>query len=237
MLNAGNRRESNNWLAAIFCQRFAGKNDLVLGNAWRRTARSFGTPIVVAARLSATIVITAGLAALGRCIFGWRQIASAARAARRASAARASATASPTAATAAIATTVSTPICASVTTAPKVLAGTVAGAAGRIVLRGVVMGRKVLRSGSVGIGLAFLGRFSVLVVDGSGLVFVAMLLETFAFGGVRLLVRSVRLIRVLGFVVMKLFVLGFFVKFRGASQGFTREYFDGRTDRGGQRRS
>src|SRR5712691_6016763 len=62
-LNTGSRCERNGGLAAIFCQRFTRKDDLLLGDAWhgrRRAAGSFRTPIVVSARLSAAIFISTG---------------------------------------------------------------------------------------------------------------------------------------------------------------------------------
>jgi hypothetical protein len=141
-----------------------------------------------------------------------------------------SAPASPAATTTAIATTVSTPI--AVTATAKILAGTIVAGASGIVLGGIVMGCKILWRGSVGIWLAFLGRFSVLVLDGSGLNFAVMLLEMFTFGGARFLVGSMRLIRMVKFFGMKLFVVGFFVMFSGTRQGFARQQFDRRTDRG-----
>src|SRR5713101_3506320 len=114
--------------------------------------------MVVTARLFAAIVISAGLAALWRRIFRGRQIAPA-WAALRSSAARASAMASPTATPAAVSATV--------TTAAKILAGTLVTAAGGIVLRGIVMRGEVLGRGSVGMRLAFLSRFGVLLILGN----------------------------------------------------------------------
>lgn len=182
VFNTGERRGSNGRLTAIFRQRFAGKNDLILGDAWsgrRCAARSLRTAIVVVTRLSAAIVVTAGLATLRGSVFRRRQIASASWAARAratlgAPAAMTSATPSPTATTSAVTTAISASI--AVAAAAKILAGTVVAATSGIVLCGIVMGCKILRRGSVGIRLAFLGRFSVLVLDGSGLNFVVVLL-------------------------------------------------------------
>ena len=157
MLNNGSRSRSSGRLAAIFRQRFTGKNDLILGDTGygrSRVARGLRTTIVVTARRSAAIVIPAGLAALWRRIFRGRQIARA-RATLRASAAMASATASPTAAAATVSATV--------TTAAIILSRAVVTAAGRVVLRWIVMGREVLRRGSVGIGLAFFRCFGMLL--------------------------------------------------------------------------
>ncbi len=160
MLNNGSRSGSGGRFAAIFSQRFTGKNDFLFGDAayWRcRAARSFRTTIVVTARLSAAIIVAAGLAALRCCIFRGRQIARA-RAALRASAALPSATASPTAAAAAIS--------AAVATAAIILPGAIVSAAGWIVLRGIVMGREVLRRGGIGIRLAFFTCFGMLLFHG-----------------------------------------------------------------------
>jgi len=144
----------------------------------------------------------------------------------------ASPTASPTAATTAITATVSASI--AVTAAAKILARTIAAAASGIVLGGIVMGSKVLWRGSVGIGLAFLRTFGVLVIQGSGMSFVAMLLARFAFRGVSFVVRSVRLIGVVKFFRMEFFVVRFFVMLSGARQGFPWQQFDRRTVRRSQ---
>ena len=179
VLDAGNRGGRNGRLAAVFCQRFAGKNDLLLGDVGfggRRAAWSFRTAIVVTAWLSAAIVISAGLAALWRSIFRGRQIASAG-AALRASTTMASATASPTAAIAAtVAAAVSAAIIATITTAAIILTGTIGTAAGRIVLRGIVMRRKVLRRGRIGFRLAFVSSVSMVVFRRGGRNCVAVIL-------------------------------------------------------------
>ena len=153
----------------------------------------------------------------------------------RASATMASATASPTATAAAITATVSPSV--AVTAAAKILARAVVAAACGIVLRGVVVGRKVLRRRSVGIWLTFFRCFSVLFIQGSGLNFFVMLFEMFTLGGVYFLLGSMRLICVVEFFRMELFVVCLLVMFGGARQGFTREQFDGRTIRGSQRLS
>src|SRR5207302_10522870 len=166
--NAGSRRGRNCRLAAIFRQRFTRKNDLFLGDirhGRRCAARRIRTPVIVATRLSAAILKSAGLATLWRCIFRGRQIAPA-WATLWASAARASATASPTATPAAITAPVSAAVSPSVTAAAKILDGAVVSAAGRIALRGIVMRREVLGRGSIGIRLAFFCRFGVLVFHG-----------------------------------------------------------------------
>ena len=168
-----------------------------------------------------------------RCIFRGRQIAPAG-ATLRASAARASATASPTATPTAIAAAVTTAVSPSVTAAAKILDGPVVSAAGRIVLRGIVMRREVLGRGSVGIRLAFLCRFGVLVFDGRGLNRVVMFLEMFAFRGVRLIVGSMLPSHRMGFLLVELFMVRFLVMIAGMGQGFTGKHFDRGTIRGGQ---
>src|SRR5712671_3785986 len=135
----------------------------------------------------------------------------------------ASTTASPTATATSVAAAISTAV--TVRATAEILARAVAAAAGGIVLRGVVMGSEVLRRGSVGIRLAILGRFGVMIFDGGGLSFFVMVLEKLAFDGVRLLVRIVRLLHRMSVFVM----LG------GPSQGFTGEQFDRGTIGGRQR--
>jgi len=102
----------------------------------------------------------------------------------------ASATASPTAAIAAtVAAAVSAAIIATIAAAAIVLTGTIVTAAGRIVLRGIVVWRKVLRRGSIGIRLAFVTGVSVLVFRRSGRNRVGVVfLLLFACRGVRFLV-------------------------------------------------
>jgi len=95
------------------------------------------------------------------------------------------------------------------------LAGTVVAAASGIILCGVVVWRKVLRRGSVGIRLAFLGGIGVLVLARSGRHFAVMLEEMLTFGSARFLVGSLRLIRVVKLFRMKLSVVGFLVMFSG----------------------
>jgi hypothetical protein len=93
---------------------------------------------------------------------------------------------------------------------------------------------EVLGRGSVGIRLAFLCRFGVLVFHGSGLNRLVMFLEMFAFSGVRLIVGCMLLIHRMGFVLMELFMVRFLVTIAGTGQGFTGKNFDRGTIRGGQ---
>jgi hypothetical protein len=87
-----------------------------------------------------------------------------------------SATASPTAASTAVAPAVSAAIISTVTASAIVLAGTVIAAAGRIVLCGIVMWRKVLRRRRIGFRLALVASVSVLVFRRSGRSCVAVIL-------------------------------------------------------------
>jgi putative effector of murein hydrolase len=89
----------------------------------------------------------------------------------------ASATASPTAAiAAAVAAAVSAAIIATITAAAIILTGTIGTAAGRIVLRGIVMRRKVLRRGRIGFRLAFVSSVSMVVFRRGGRNCVAVIL-------------------------------------------------------------
>ena len=97
----------------------------------------------------------------------------------------ATATTTPTAAATAIPATVSAAIVTAVGAAAKILSGTVVTAAGRIVLRGIVMGREILRRGRIGIRLALLWRFGVMLFQGSGLNLIVMFLEALVLGGGR----------------------------------------------------
>jgi len=97
------------------------------------------------------------------------------------------------------------------------------------------MRREVLGRGSIGIRLAFLRCFGVLVFHGRGLNRVVMFLEMFAFSGVRLIVGSMLLIPRVGFVLMELCMVSFLVTIACAGQGFTGKHFDRGTIRGGQR--
>ena len=63
-----------------------------------------------------------------------------------------------------------------------------------------------------------------------------MFLKMLRFRGVNFLVGSVFLLHGMGFVLVGLIVVRFFVMFRGAGQGFTGKKFDRGTVRGRQRR-
>jgi hypothetical protein len=96
------------------------------------------------------------------------------------------------------------------------------------------MRREVLRRGSIGVRLAFLCCFRVLIFHGSGLNRLVMFPEMFAFSGARFIVGSMLLIPRVGFVLMELFVVRFLVAIAGTGQGFTGKHFDRGTIRGGQ---
>jgi hypothetical protein len=97
------------------------------------------------------------------------------------------------------------------------------------------MRREVLGRGSVGIRLAFLQCFGVLIFHGSGRNRVVMFLEMLAFDSRHFIVGGVPLIHRMGFIVMGLFAMRFFVMFSRPGQGFTGKQFDRGTIRGGQR--
>jgi len=232
MLNNGNRSRRDGRLVAVLCQRFTGKKDLFFGDTGhgrRRIARSFRTPIVVTARLPTTIVISARVAALRRRVFRGRQIAPSGTT-LWASAAMASAKASPTSTAAAISATVG----AAIPTTAKILSGTIIAAAGRIVLRWVVMRREILGRGRIGIRLALLCRVSVLLFHGSRRKRVVMF-QVLSLRGGNVFVGSVLFIYGVGFVLMELLGTSFFVVFVGSSQRFTWQHFYRGTDSRGQR--
>jgi len=167
-------------LAPIFGERFARQNDgffggfdggggtgmersfwrtmiepALRGTTWFEAAR-LAAAIFRAALIAATVVVAARIVAarftaLRRSVFGGRQIAAAYGWALRASTAMTSATAAPAPATATI-TAASTTISTTVSTAISTTAG-----AWRIILSGIVVGRKILRGRGVRIRLAFLG--------------------------------------------------------------------------------
>ena len=176
-------------LAAILGKRLAGKKNGLFrdsagcGSFWRAMIKATlgGTPrfkttrraaaifraslaaVVLATVVVTTRIVSARLAALRRSIFGRGQIAAAhIRTLRAPSATLTSATAAPTAATTTVATAVTTTISAAAVILAAAIASATCGA-WRVVLSGIVMGRKILRSGSVRIGLALFGVMSIVV--------------------------------------------------------------------------
>jgi hypothetical protein len=123
----------------------------------RLTAAIFRAALVTTAIFVATRFVAARFSALRRSIFGRRKVATAYVRALplRASTAMASATTAPAAA----ATSVSAAITATITAATVVLAAAIAttGGARRVILSGVVVGRKILGSRGVRFGLALFG--------------------------------------------------------------------------------
>ena len=125
------------------------------GATWFETTRLAGA-IFRAALIAATVIVAARIvaarfAALRRSIFGGRQVAAAYVWALRASTALATATAAPATATATVTTTIAT--------TAIILAAAIAATAGawRVILSGIVVGRKILRRRGVRIRLALLG--------------------------------------------------------------------------------
>jgi hypothetical protein len=155
--------------------------------ATRLATAIFGTALVAAAVfVAAGFVATGFAAALRRSVLGGREIASAYCGTLRASATMAS-TAPAEASTATITATISAAVCSTVsstitaavcstvsstiTAAAKVLSAAITAAAGtwRVILRGIVVGRKILRSGSVGFRLAFFGIVMGVIVQFGGM--------------------------------------------------------------------
>ena len=133
----------------------------------RLAAAIFRATLITTTVFVATRFVAARFAALRRSIFGRRKIAAAYVRALplplRASTAMAS---SPTAPSPAAATVTAAITAATVTTAAIALAAAVGttGGARRVILRGVVVGRKILGSGGVRFGLAlFVGVMSIVV--------------------------------------------------------------------------
>ncbi len=73
--------------------------------------------------------------------------------------------------------------------------------------------------------LAFLSRFGVRLFQGSGLHRVVMFLELLAFSGGRFVMGSVLLLHRMGFFLVELLVVRFFVMFSGPGQRFTWKHF------------
>jgi hypothetical protein len=122
----------------------------------RLPATIFRAALVAAAVIVTARIVAARFAALRRSIFGRRQVAAAYVWALRASTALATSTAAPATATATVTTTIATAI---------ILAAAIAATAGawRVILSGIVMGRKILRRRGVRIRLALLGVMSIVV--------------------------------------------------------------------------
>jgi hypothetical protein len=136
---------------------------------WRATA-IFRTSLIAATVIVTARLVPARITALRRSVFGRREIATAnARTLRRASAAMASPTAAPAAATTAVTTAVTTAITTPVSTTIGATAVALATAGARsVILRGIVVGRKILWSGGVGFGLALFWVVVRIVVDFGG---------------------------------------------------------------------
>ena len=127
----------------------------------RLAAAIFRAALITTAVFVATRFIAARFSALRRSIFGRREVAAAYGRALplRASTAMTSTTTTPAAATTSISAPITAAITATVTAATVVLAAAIATTRGarRVILCGVVVGRKILGSGGVRFGLALLG--------------------------------------------------------------------------------
>ena len=161
----------------------------------------FLASLVASAILVASRLISARFATLRGSVFRRRQIAAAHAWALRPTPAMASATAAPTPTSAAVTTPVSAAIRASAIT----LAGAIAASAGawRVVLRRIVMGRKILGGGGVGIRLALLRVMSIVVHFGG--------VGTEGFVGTGMVFDDAGLLVVRKRIVVRRFVLRSFV--------------------------
>jgi len=172
----------------------------------RLPATIFRAALVATAVIVTARIVAARFAALRRSIFGRRQVAAAYVWALGASTALATATAAPATATATVTTAVAT--------AAIILAAAIAATAGawRVVLSGIVMGRKILRRRGVRIRLALLGVMSIVVHFGG------VGAESFVGSGV--VIHDAGLFVVREGIMVRRFVL------RGlAVKGFVRGFF------------
>jgi hypothetical protein len=252
VLDDRRRRSCGRWLVAIFCERFAREQNFFLCGVTRSgrsgIARVLWPPIVEAAllraarlkttRLAAAIFVTAGftatrLSALRGCVLRGRQVAPAARTALwRAATTSPSATPAPSTSVAAtVARAIAAALTATVTATSEILAWAIIAAVGtrRVVLRGIVVRRKILRCGSVGFRLAFVKRvdLSAVPIRGSFVMF----FNIFTFRA-RCIMRK-RLLFLPGFlgmrfIRMRVIETDFFVGNIRVAQCFPREQFDGR---------
>lgn len=206
----GNRRRRRSCgLSTIFGKGFAWeKNGFVRDSAGCGGTGCFGRPmikaalrgttrfkttglaaaILLASLIAATVFVAAWLvaarfAALRRGVLRRRQIASAYVRTWRASAAMTSATAAPASTSATVAAAITTPVSTAVGATTITLAGALAAAAsaGRVILSGIVVRRKVLRCRGVRIGLTLLRVAVRIVVDFGG-----VRVDDFAFRGMLL---------------------------------------------------
>ena len=212
-------REKNGFICnSARCRGTGSLRRAMVKAALRRTTRFETTRLAAAifraALIAATIVVAARLAsarfaALRRSVFGGRQVAAAHAWALRASAAMATATAAPASATATITASVTTTISAAAVILTAAIAATTG--ARRVILSGIVVGRKILRRGGVRIRLALFGMARVSIVMHFGGVrgegFVA---SDVIFHGAGLLVSRERI--VVRRIIVKRFVVNRFVR-------------------------
>jgi|SRR5580704_7773273 hypothetical protein len=181
--------------------------------------KTTGLPAAIfrASLITATIIVTAGLVssrfALRRSVFGRREVASAYVRALRASATMASTTAAPASATATVTAAITTPVSTAIGTTAITLAGAIAATAGawRVILRGIVVGREILRCGGVRIRLALFRVVVRIVVDFGG-----VSVGDFAFRSVLLAAAGLLAVRerfMAQRFVMRIFVMQCFVRF------------------------
>jgi hypothetical protein len=206
----GNRRRRRSCgLSTIFGEGFTWeKNGFVRDSAGCGGTGCFGRPMIKAAlrgttrfkttRLAAAILlaaliaaavfvaawlVAARFAALRRGVLRRWEIASAYVRTLRASAAMASATSAPASTSAPVTAAITTPVSAAIGATTITLAGALASTASarRVVLSGIIVGRKVLRCRGVRIGLTLLRVVVRIVVDFGG-----VRVSDFAFRGMLL---------------------------------------------------
>lgn len=225
------RRRRDRGLAPVFGEGFAWEKNGFFrdtagcggtGGFWRAMVKAtlrgttgfettgLAAAIIRAALIAAAVIVAPGLvaarfAALRGCVFGRREVATADVWALRASAAMAPPTAAPASAAATITTTISA--------AAVILAAAIAAGAWRVILRGIVVGRKILRRRGVRIGLALFRAVMSIVMD-----FGSVSIGDFAFRSVFLDAARLLVMRE-GIVVRRIVVNRIVVN------GFVRNFF------------
>jgi hypothetical protein len=91
--------------------------------------------------------------------------------------------------------------------------------------------RKILRRGSVRIGLTFVRGLWVLFVEGGRLRILVMLFQVISLGGVRFVMRDVRFVQVMNFFALGRLLQSLIVEPGGVGQRLARQDFHRRTDR------
>jgi len=122
-------------------------------------------------------------------------------------------------------------IASAIVTAAIALARAFAPAAGRIILCGIVVRRKILRRGSVRIGLAFVRRLLRALRRARQAVHPRDVVPGDHPRGARFVMRAMPFIRLISFFSVGRLLQSLIVEPRGVGQRFTRQGFHRRTDR------